>query len=127
MKTSAVATLIPTIEEAVKDADYISMHLPLTDETRVWSAKSSSPIAPKPRSSNSGRALCINAEEMVEMPKRGRCAGMPPTSIPMTRRARIIRSSRHLVTMTPTLVRTVKKTPPGRAETGDIDERSKED
>ena len=34
VKTSAVATLIPTIEEAVKDADYISMHLPLTDETR---------------------------------------------------------------------------------------------
>ena len=34
VSSSAVATLVPTVEDAVKDADYISIHMPLTDETR---------------------------------------------------------------------------------------------
>jgi D-3-phosphoglycerate dehydrogenase len=72
VKTSAVATLIPTIEEAVKDADYISMHLPLTDETRGMVGKELiSHCTKAPVIVNSGRALCINAEEMVEMLEEG--------------------------------------------------------
>lgn len=70
--TSAVATLVPRIEDAVRDADYISMHLPLTDETRgmvgkeLLSACTTCPVV-----INTGRALCVNADEMVEMLEDG--------------------------------------------------------
>ncbi|MDX9915333.1 MAG: NAD(P)-dependent oxidoreductase [Sphaerochaeta sp.] len=69
---SEVATLIPTIEEAVKDADYISMHLPLTDETRGMVNKDLLAHCTKcPVIINTGRALCVNADEMVEMLEEG--------------------------------------------------------
>ncbi len=72
VKTSEVATLMDTIEEAVKDADYISMHLPLTDETMGMVCKKLLSYCTKcPVVINTGRALCVNAEEMVDMLEDG--------------------------------------------------------
>lgn len=70
---SEVATLIPAIEDAVKDADYISLHLPLTDETRgMVSKKLLSHCTTCPVIINTGRALCVNADEMMAMLEEGK-------------------------------------------------------
>ncbi len=65
---SDVAEMRATPEEAVKDADYISLHLPLTNETSCMLDKTLiSHCSKKPVVINTGRAGCVNQEEMVEM------------------------------------------------------------
>ncbi len=69
---SDVANLKPTIEEAVKDAHYISLHLPLTDETRGMVNRSLLEHCTHcPVVINTGRALCVDAEEMKAMLEDG--------------------------------------------------------
>ncbi len=66
------ATLQPTIEEAVKDADYISLHMPLTDETRGMVNRSLiSHCTKAPVIINTGRGLCVDADDMVAMLDEG--------------------------------------------------------
>ncbi len=65
VKESPVATMVETIEDAVKDANYISMHLPLTDETNgLFNAELISKCTKKPVVINTGRGPCVNAEDM---------------------------------------------------------------
>ncbi|MFA5467589.1 MAG: NAD(P)-dependent oxidoreductase [Sphaerochaetaceae bacterium] len=67
VKTCKVATLLPTIEEAVRDADYISIHLPLTDETRgLFCENLINECKKRPIVINTGRGLCVDAQAMVE-------------------------------------------------------------
>jgi len=68
VKESTVATMVPSLEDAVKDADYISMHLPLTDETKgVFNEHLIDACGKNPVVINTGRGPCVDAEDM----KRG--------------------------------------------------------
>lgn len=63
VKASPVATMVPTIEDAVKDADYVSVHLPLTDETRnMVNADLIARMSKKPVLINTCRALVVDAD-----------------------------------------------------------------
>lgn len=66
VQQSPAAEMKATPEEAVKDADYISMHLPLTDETRGMMNKNLIACCTrKPVVINTGRGLCVDADDMV--------------------------------------------------------------
>lgn len=63
VKTSDAADMVPTAEAAVRDADYVSIHLPLTDETRgMVNADMISKMSRKPVLINTCRALVIDAD-----------------------------------------------------------------
>ncbi|MDD4763203.1 MAG: NAD(P)-dependent oxidoreductase [Sphaerochaetaceae bacterium] len=67
VKSSAVATMMGTPEETVKDADYISLHLPLTCETNCLFCKTLiAACTRKPAVINTGRGACIDAQDMVD-------------------------------------------------------------
>jgi D-3-phosphoglycerate dehydrogenase / 2-oxoglutarate reductase len=69
---STVAEMKETIEEAVQDADYISMHLPLTpDTTGLFNKDLISACNKKPVVINTGRGGCIDAGDMVEALNNG--------------------------------------------------------
>ncbi|HKM07061.1 MAG TPA: NAD(P)-dependent oxidoreductase [Sphaerochaeta sp.] len=60
------ADMKQTPEAAVENADYISLHLPLTDETRGMVNKALiAHCKKKPVIINTGRALCVDADDMV--------------------------------------------------------------
>lgn len=64
---SDLATLKATPEEAVKDADYISMHLPLTDETAgMMNAALIAKMEHHPVLINTGRGKCVNEQEVAD-------------------------------------------------------------
>ena len=73
VKSSEYAELKPSLEEAVKDADYISLHTPLTDETRGMINKA---LIEKMKDGvvivNTARGKCIVAEDMVECLESGK-------------------------------------------------------
>ncbi|MGH0053361.1 MAG: NAD(P)-dependent oxidoreductase [Sphaerochaetaceae bacterium] len=72
VKTSDAAEMIETPEEAVKDADYISLHLPLTEETQAMvNRKLISHCTKKPVIINTGRARCVQEDDMVAMLEEG--------------------------------------------------------
>ncbi|MCR5760629.1 MAG: hydroxyacid dehydrogenase [Sphaerochaetaceae bacterium] len=87
VSTSAVAKLVPTVEDAVKDADYISIHMPLTDETRgMFSEKLFSVMTRKPVIINAARGAIVDAEAMVKALDEGQvswyCADVYPSDPP---------------------------------------------
>ncbi len=60
-----LAEMKGSLKEAVADADYISMHLPLTPETEgMMNSDIFSSFQKKPVIINTGRGACINAEDM---------------------------------------------------------------
>ncbi len=64
--SSPYAEMKLTPEAAIEDADYVSLHLPLTDETYGMINKDLlAHCKKKPVIINTGRALCVNAEDMV--------------------------------------------------------------
>ncbi len=64
--SSPHADMKQTPEAAVENADYISLHLPLTDETRGMVNKALiTHCKKKPVIINTGRALCVDASDMV--------------------------------------------------------------
>lgn len=64
---SPVAEMMSTPEDAVRDADYISLHLPLTDETRgMVCDRLLSACTKKPVLINTGRGLCVDADYVVK-------------------------------------------------------------
>jgi len=72
-KPSKYADIKTTLEEAVKEADYISLHTPLTDSTRGMIDKAV--IAVMKKSAviiNTGRAACVVAEDVVAALESGR-------------------------------------------------------
>ena len=84
---SDAAELVPTIEDAVINSDYISIHMPLTDETReMFNAKLFAKLNRKPVIINAARGAIVNAEDMVKALDEGRvswyCADVYPTDPP---------------------------------------------
>jgi D-3-phosphoglycerate dehydrogenase len=84
---SDVAELVPSVEDAVIDADYISIHMPLTDETRdMFNAKLFAKLTHKPVIVNAARGAIVNAEDMVKALDEGQvswyCADVYPTDPP---------------------------------------------
>ena len=66
VQSSPHAEMKVTPEAAVEHADYISLHLPLTDETRGMINKTLlSHCKKQPVIINTGRALCVDADDMV--------------------------------------------------------------
>lgn len=87
VSSSAAATLVPSVEDAVKDADYISIHMPLTDETRgMFSEKLFSIMNKKPVIINAARGAIVDAEAMVKALDEGKvswyCADVYPSDPP---------------------------------------------
>lgn len=87
VSSSAVATLVPTVEDAVKDADYISIHMPLTDETRnMFNADLFAKMNRKPVIINAARGAIVNADDMVKALDDGQvtcyCADVYPSDPP---------------------------------------------
>lgn len=73
VKSSPVATLVETPEEAVRKADYVSMHLPFTEETdRIMNASLISVMEKAPVVVNTGRGKCVDENDMAEALKTGK-------------------------------------------------------
>lgn len=71
VEKSDVAEMM-SLEDAVRNADYISMHLPFTDETaNMINADLISKMEKKPAIINTGRGKCVNAEDLAEALKAG--------------------------------------------------------
>jgi len=65
IENSDLADMKGTLNEAVADADYISMHLPLTPETEgIMNKDIINSFTKKPVIINTGRGACINPEDM---------------------------------------------------------------
>ncbi len=84
---SDAAELVPTIEDAVINSDYISIHMPLTDETReMFNAKLFAKLNKKPVIVNAARGAIVNAQDMVKALEEGQvswyCADVYPTDPP---------------------------------------------
>ena len=87
VSSSAVAKLVPTVEDAVRDADYISIHMPLTDETRgMFNSRLFSVMTRKPVIVNAARGAIIDADDMVKALDEGQvswyCADVYPNDPP---------------------------------------------
>jgi Phosphoglycerate dehydrogenase and related dehydrogenases len=64
--------LKPTVEDAVRDADYISLHLPYTPETdKIVNAKLISGMTKKPVIINTGRGKCVDEAAVAAALKDG--------------------------------------------------------
>ena len=74
VETSDLATMM-SLEDAVKDADYISMHLPFTPETdKMVNAALISKMERKPVIINTGRGKCVDEAAVAAALKEGRLA-----------------------------------------------------
>ncbi len=70
--SSDLAELKPSVEEAVKDADYISMHLPYTPETdKMINADLIKKMEKKPVIVNTGRGKCVDEQAVADALKAG--------------------------------------------------------
>jgi len=99
---SPLATMCGTLEEMVADADYISMHLPLTDETRgminekiIGLMKDGVVIV------NTGRGLTVDADDLVAALESGKVAAYatdvwpkdpPPADYPLLKAPNVVMS-----------------------------------
>ncbi len=99
---SPLATMCGTLEEMVADADYISMHLPLTDETRgminekiIGLMKDGVVIV------NTGRGLTVEADDLVKALESGKVAAYatdvwpkdpPPADYPLLKAPNVVMS-----------------------------------
>ena len=73
VESSDLADLKKNIEEAVEHADYISMHVPLTPETKgMMNKELINSFRKKPVIINTGRGACINADDMKTALENGR-------------------------------------------------------
>ena len=71
-KPSHFAEVRPTIQEAVKDADFVSLHTPLTDSTRGMMNKDVFAIMEKKAVIiNTGRGGCVDANDMAAALENG--------------------------------------------------------
>ena len=70
---SDLARMVDSAEGAVRDADYISMHLPLTAETEgIMNASLISVMTKSPVIINTGRGKCVNERDMADALKSGK-------------------------------------------------------
>ena len=72
VEKSDLAKMVSSPEEAVSEADYISMHLPLTDETAgIMNASLISHMKKAPVIINTGRGKCVVERDMSDALKSG--------------------------------------------------------
>ena len=70
---SPVAEMKTSLEEAAKDADYISLHLPLTAETEgIFGESIINACTKRPVVINTGRGPCVDADAMAHALEDGR-------------------------------------------------------
>ncbi len=75
VKSSPLAQLLPTLEEAVADADYISIHTPLTPETKgMFNKDLFAKFNKTPVIINTCRGLVVDADDMVSALEDGTVA-----------------------------------------------------
>ena len=73
--TSSDLAEMKGLEEAVKDADYISMHLPFTPETdKMLSSSLIEKMEKKPVIINTGRGKCVDEQAVAAALKEGKIA-----------------------------------------------------
>lgn len=73
VKSDGNATLVPALEEAVRDADYISMHLPYTEETdKILNASLIGKMEKCPVVINTGRGKTVDEAAVAEALKDGK-------------------------------------------------------
>lgn len=73
--TETPYAMASSLESAVKDADYISLHVPLTDETRgMVNGKLLSCCTKKPVVINTCRALVVDEKDMAKLLDEGKVA-----------------------------------------------------
>lgn len=73
VKEAENAVLVPTLEEAVKNADYISMHLPYTAETdKIMNASLIEKMEKSPVVINTGRGKTVDEAAMAQALKSGK-------------------------------------------------------
>jgi len=75
VKQSDVAIMVPTLKELLRQADYLSLHTPLTDDTRGMINKET--IAGMKDGVvvvNTGRGKCVVEEDLAEALKSGKVA-----------------------------------------------------
>ncbi|MCK5202037.1 MAG: hydroxyacid dehydrogenase [Spirochaetales bacterium] len=73
VESSDIADVKKTLEEAVEHADYISMHVPLTPETKgMMNKKLIDGFRKKPVIINTGRGACVDADDMKDALEDGR-------------------------------------------------------
>ncbi|ADK81258.1 NAD(P)-dependent oxidoreductase [Sediminispirochaeta smaragdinae] len=73
VSSSPYAEMKPSLEEAVRDADYISLHLPLTPETEgMLNSKIFAVCGKNPVVINTGRGPCVKADDMVKALEEGK-------------------------------------------------------
>jgi len=76
VKSSPVAEIKPTLKDVLSQSDYISLNMPLTDETRGMLNKTT--LAQCKNGAfivNTGRGKCVIEEDVVETLKSGKLAG----------------------------------------------------
>ena len=76
VKTSDMAAMKPTLKEVLDQADYVSINMPATDETKGMLNKAS--LADCKNGAyiiNTGRAKCVIEEDVVEALTSGKLAG----------------------------------------------------
>ncbi len=92
IKTSDVAEMKQNLDDLLKEADYLSLHVPLTPETKGMINKNS--LEKMKKGSvivNTGRGQCVVEEDVAEALKSGKLAGYgtdvwyedPPKSSPL--------------------------------------------
>jgi D-3-phosphoglycerate dehydrogenase len=73
LKEHPIAELVPTVDALVAEADYISLHTPLTDETKgMINAALISKMKDGVVIVNTGRGKCVNEGDLAEALKGGK-------------------------------------------------------
>jgi D-3-phosphoglycerate dehydrogenase len=76
VKSHDIAQMVPSMKELMQKSDYISMHMPLTDDTKGMINKTT--LADCKNGAyiiNTGRGKCVIEEDMAEALKSGTVAG----------------------------------------------------
>jgi len=73
---SDAAQILPTLDEVLAQSDYLSLHMPLTDQTKGMVNKTSiGKMKDGVRIVNTGRGKCIIEEDLAEALKSGKVGG----------------------------------------------------
>ena len=73
---SDAAQIMPTMDEVLTQSDYLSLHMPLTDQTKGMINKVSiARMKDGVRIVNTGRGKCVIEEDLAEALKNGKVAG----------------------------------------------------
>ena len=73
LDTSEDATLLPVLDELLAAADYVSLHLPLNDQTRgILGAEALARLRPGAAIVNTGRSDCVDLDAVAAALRAGR-------------------------------------------------------